>query len=115
MATVVINEERLSAIGDAIRAKTGNSELLRVADMPAAIESITTGGSGGYEIPEEAKRITGSANSLFGDSSQLKTQQMIAYDWFIHSDGVYTENLTDGAYMFGGTVNLTDISFDLNF
>lgn len=115
MATVVINEERLSAIGDAIRAKTGDTALLKVADMPAAIESITTGGSGGYEIPEEAKRLTGSANSLFGDSSTLKQQQMIAYDWFIHSDGVYTENLSDGSYMFGYNRNLTDVPFDLNF
>jgi hypothetical protein len=40
---------------------------------------------------------------------------MIAYDWFIHSGGVYTENLTDGSYMFGYNRNLTDVPFDLNF
>jgi hypothetical protein len=32
--------DKLSAIGDAIRAKTGETGLLRLDEMPTAIESI---------------------------------------------------------------------------
>ena len=43
---------KLSAIGDAIRAKTGKSEKLTLDSMVTEINSITTGGSGGaaYDI-----------------------------------------------------------------
>jgi hypothetical protein len=36
--------DKLSAIGDAIREKTGKEELIKLDDMPAEIASITTGG-----------------------------------------------------------------------
>lgn len=38
---------KLSAIGDAIRAKTGGTEKLTLDQMPDAINSITSGSSGG--------------------------------------------------------------------
>ena len=38
---------KLSAIGDAIRAKTGRTEKLTLDQMPDAINSITSGSSGG--------------------------------------------------------------------
>ncbi len=37
--------DKLTAIGNAIRAKTGGTDLIPLADMPAAIESIPSGGS----------------------------------------------------------------------
>lgn len=40
---------KLSAIGDAIRAKTGGTELLTLDEMPVAINSITTGGGSAGE------------------------------------------------------------------
>ena len=43
MAKVFIEESSLSAIGDAIRGKTGKTDLLPVADMPGAITGIETG------------------------------------------------------------------------
>ena len=43
---------KLEDIGNAIRSKTGGTELLKLDEMPAAIESIETGG-GGAELPEE--------------------------------------------------------------
>ena len=103
MATVVINEERLSAIGDAIRAKTGNSELPRVADMPTAIEGIETGGA---DLPEEAFNISGLCSYMFSNGN---------WDWFIETYGkrIKTNNIT-GAYIFYKS-NLTEIPFDLNF
>lgn len=48
MAKVFIEESNLTAIGDAIRAKTGKSELLNPVVMPTEIEAIQTGG-GEYE------------------------------------------------------------------
>lgn len=43
MARVFIEESSLSAIGDAIRGKTGETELLSVSDMPDKISGIETG------------------------------------------------------------------------
>lgn len=45
MSKVSIEESTLSAIGDAIREKTEETELLSPLDMPAAIRSISGGGS----------------------------------------------------------------------
>lgn len=48
--------DKLSAIGDAIRAKTGKSDLLSLDAMPAEIASIQTGGgSGGGNIVQTIK------------------------------------------------------------
>lgn len=47
MANVFIQDSTMTAIGDAIRAKTGGTDKLLPADMAAAIEGITTGGGGG--------------------------------------------------------------------
>lgn len=51
---------KLSAIGDAIRSKTGSSELLTLDQMPQAIEGITTGGGskkaeGTFTLANDAK------------------------------------------------------------
>lgn len=46
---------KLSAIGDAIRAKTGGTELLTLDAMPTAIAGIKTGGG---DLPKEALTIT---------------------------------------------------------
>lgn len=47
MSKVSIEESTLSAIGNAIREKTKGTELLSPLDMPAAISSISGGGSEG--------------------------------------------------------------------
>ena len=47
MSKVSIEESTLSAIGNAIRKKTGESALLSPLDMPTAIGSISGGGGGG--------------------------------------------------------------------
>lgn len=46
MANVFIEASTMTAIGDAIRAKTGGMAQIYPEDMPAQIASITTGGSG---------------------------------------------------------------------
>jgi hypothetical protein len=44
MSKVSINESTLTSIGEAIRAKTGKSELIAPLDMPDEINAIQTGG-----------------------------------------------------------------------
>lgn len=47
MAVRKINESTLTAIGNAIRSKTGGSALINPEDMASEIDSIETGGGGG--------------------------------------------------------------------
>ena len=107
MAIVIINEERLSAIGDAIRTKTGNSELLKVADMPAAIENIETGGGDGADIPEEAFTFSGNCSYNFKSGS---------WDWFLRDYGkkIKTVDISDATDMFASS-SVETIPFELNF
>lgn len=51
MSKVSIEESTLSAIGDAIREKTGESALLSPLDMPTAIGSISGGGGDDEDSP----------------------------------------------------------------
>ena len=50
MTTYAIKDTTLTSIGNAIRAKTGSTDLLTPADMVTEISSIA---SGGGEIPSE--------------------------------------------------------------
>lgn len=47
MAKYTIEDTTLTAIGDAVRSKTGKTELIPVTSLAAEIESIETGGGGG--------------------------------------------------------------------
>ena len=50
--------DKLSAIGDAIRAKTGKSEKIPLDQMPTEIASIETGGGGGGgDLPNGYRRV----------------------------------------------------------
>lgn len=55
MANVFIEETTLTAIGNAIREKTGSEDLMLPSDMPTAIEGIETN-SGDYNEGYEAAR-----------------------------------------------------------
>ena len=114
MAKVFIEETSLTAIGDAIRAKTGDSALMSPAAMATAIEGITTGGGGGSEdcngrhIPDEALTITGNCSYRFAYKG---------WNWFLeqYGDEITTKDITNGDYMFSNLDNLTSIPFDINF
>ena len=97
---------KLSAIGDAIREKTGKSELLTLDVMPEEIRSIITGGGGG-DIPEEALKLTGVCwYKFYGDT----------WKWFIdeYGDRMTTENLSNTQYMFYNC-QFTELPFALNY
>ena len=55
MANVLIEETTMTAIGNAIREKTGKTDLILPVDMPTEIGSIESGGS---EINNQDKTIT---------------------------------------------------------
>ena len=96
--------DKLSAIGVAIREKTGKSELLTLDAMPGEIASITTGGGSedcnGFHIPED----------VFVIDEYSNCQMRFAYNnwnWFVEEYGdkivfgsnVYTlSNLFNGCY-----------------
>jgi hypothetical protein len=73
--------DKLTAIGDAIRGKTGKTDLIKLDDMPNEIASITTGG-GGHELEDGLvsrtvteyinDRVTEIGNYVFANNSTIQ-------------------------------------------
>ena len=97
--------DKLSAIGDAIREKTGKDDLLTLEQMPGEIQAIETGGG---DLPEEALIISGDCNYRFAYNN---------WNWFIEKYGnkITTEKITNANNMFLSSNKLTKIPFSLNF
>ena len=83
MSKVFIEETSLSAIGDAIRAKTGSSDKMSPAQMVTAIGSIT-GGGGGTEI----EPIVLSGSQSYGCSGALAAKMIELYPSKISTSGI---------------------------
>lgn len=96
---------KLSAIGDAIREKTGKTDLMTLDQMPVEISAITTGGGGGVEV--EPLVIEGSAESMF---STLAAQRYL----LLHGDTISTKDITQMNYMFKGCSRVEKIPFEIN-
>lgn len=82
--------EKLTAIADAIRAKTGNSGGLTLAQMPGEIAGIQAGGDGGFTdgnllfsehivTVEAGNDVTNHSNLLAYFANQTGKQTVIAY------------------------------------
>ena len=95
--------DKLSAIGDAIREKTGKDDLLTLDQMPTEIQAIETGGG---DLPEEAFVITGDCSYRFAYNS---------WNWFIqaYGDKITTKDITNMTYMFD-SYSGNEIPIDLN-
>lgn len=112
MSKLFIENSTLTAIGDAIREKTGKTALIAPGAMPAEIKSIVSGGGGGegdcngLHIPEEALVITGNCDNRFRDG----------WTWFIESfgDKMSSADITNANCMFMSST-LNEIPFELNF
>lgn len=91
--------EKLTAVADAIRAKTGKTDLLTLDTMPTEITTIKTG----FELPEEPF-VTGDCYRMFRN-----------WDWFINECGnrIVTKDIEDASCMFPITIEY--IPFELNF
>lgn len=84
--------DKLSAIGDAIREKTGSTELMTLDDMPAAIIAIETGSGGGSDEDFISNLAFTSGKYLFAFGS---------WNWIIENYGdSISVNSTDLSYMF---------------
>ena len=129
--------EKLGAIGNAIRAKTGGTELLTLDAMPTAIESI----SGAAEPVIEALSVTSNgtytaSNGVDGyspvtvnvpqDGGPPESAFVISgncqyrfanggWDWFIeqHGDKITTEDISNASHMFY-YASIKDIPFEIN-
>lgn len=97
--------EKMTALADAIRAKTGDSEKLTLDGMALAIGSIETGGA---ELPEEAFTVTGDCTYRFANGG---------WTWFIdnYGDKVITKDITNASNMFYYSKGLKEIPFEINF
>lgn len=98
--------DKLSAIGNAIRSKTGTTEKMTLSEMPAAIASIE-GGGGGASIPESALTITGNCDYKFYNKG---------WNWFLEEYGsnITTDKLESCSYLFYNN-SIETIPFEFNF
>ena len=96
--------EKMTAIANAIRQKTGGSAQLNLDEMAIAISGIT--GGGGADLPEEAFNITGNCAYRFMNGG---------WDWFIRDYGnrVKTSDISNLVQMFDGS-KVENIPFNLN-
>lgn len=103
MSKLFIEDTTLSAIGDAIREKTGGTELIAPLDMPTAIGSITTGGGGGG-------LTEWTCSSLAQSGAYTHATSNGQFDEYI--DGKpFTLNILMGmSYLFASCYSLKDLS-----
>lgn len=104
MSKLVINDSTLTAIGDAIREKTGKADLIAPGDMPAEISSITTGGGGGGEV----EPIVLSGDQQYGCAGAIATNYIEMY-----GDTISTKDITNLNSAFLNS-KLKRIPFELN-
>ena len=95
--------DKLSAIGTAIRNKTGKTALMTLDEMPTEIAGI----SGGNEPTDADLTISGNCSYMFAYGQ---------WDWFINKYGnrITTENISTANQMFNNS-NVSIIPFELNF
>lgn len=100
---------KLTAIADAIREKTGSTEKMTLDEMPTAISGITTGGGG-----DESQIPTNEELVFSGDCSYRFAYN--GWDWFIkkYKDRITTKDVTKADRMFDGS-SLESIPFVINF
>jgi hypothetical protein len=97
MSKVSINESTLTAIGNAIRAKTGKSDLLAPGAMPAEIASIQTGGGSGGGTEVEPIHLRN--NAVYACAGPLAGKYIELFGNTITTEQLYAMN-----YMFAGCI-----------
>ena len=65
MPNVLVNDDSLKAIGNAIREKNGETTTYKPAEMAAAITAISGGGSSGYVPTDADLKLSGNCADLF--------------------------------------------------
>ena len=124
--TKLIQESTLTAIGDAIRAKTGSAELMSPSAMATAIAGIETGGGGGSSADLSAqdlrnlnyinKRIGGVAHEYYNPTSTLFSLTTDAYSFLSYDKTLTSVNLPNmpemSMYALAGCENLASVNLD---
>ena len=107
MPNVLVNDDSLKAIGNAIREKNGETTTYKPSEMAAAITAISGGGSSGYVPTDADLTYTGDVNYLFSRNQ---------YNWLIehYGDRIKTQDLKSISYMFFYSNMLKNIPFNLN-
>ena len=104
MAVYTIKDTTLTSIADAIREKTGKTDLITPEDMGAAITNLP---SGGGDLPEEAFNITDNCIYRFAYNG---------WNWFIKEYGnKISVNTSVFERMFYYSTNLESIDFDITY
>ena len=105
--------DKLTAIGNAIREKTGTTDLIPLADMPQAILNIESGGGASEGNYKEA--FNGLANASFMNSNIDRIDFYIANPFTSHNNflrntrnlkyvkGINMSNSTAIRFMFSGS------------
>ena len=100
MANVVINDEHLTNIANAIRTRNSSKIEYKPGEMAEAILDLPGGA-----MPAEAYVITGDCNQRFKNNQ---------WNWYVSNPTLRTENLTDMSAAYDGCTELTAIPYDLN-
>lgn len=138
MENVLVNEQYLKDVAEAIRAKNETDNTYTPGEMAAAIgelktdfvteplevteNGIYTPGEGvdgfnkvtvtiessGVELPPEAFEISGNCSEMFSENK---------FAWYIETlgDKITTKDMADADYMFSGCTSLERVPFELNF
>lgn len=98
MAKVFIEESTLTDIGNAIRGKIGDSDLINTTDMATTIDTIC--------LPAEAFSVTGDCSYRFSTGG---------WDWFLKMYGnqITTQDVGHPRYMFSMS-KVEEIPFEVN-
>ena len=102
MSKYVIDNETLSSIGNAIRSKTGKSDLIAPGNMPAEIESIESGG--GSSLPSEITLSEADPGSNFFGYDRanlyLDTSTPVKVNFHRFQNGFYTNSNIENTDLF---------------
>ena len=102
--------DKLTAIGDAIRSKTGGSELLTLDEMPQEIQSIQTGGGG--EVSEELDTLTINPTTItsYGTQSSGEIRDYAFYNCYSLTSIDIPNIVAVRTYSFQNCTSLTEVS-----
>ena len=113
--------DKLNAVGEAIRAKTGKSEKLTLDEMVTEIGGITTSENLDDVLTEQEALIdelkevlqgkaAGSGGDTLAEFLKVRNGSYLFYkQTFTEAPSLDTSKITDMAYMFGGCEKLTKV------
>lgn len=119
MSKYVIDNETLSSIGNAIRSKTGKSDLIAPGNMPAEIESIKGGGETPFSEITLSEEDSGAnlfaynrANQYLDTSTPVKVNFYRLQNGFIHNSNMENADLFELNCISSKQLVITNLFFN---